>query len=245
MRAHAFFLKRGHGFKGSGYRAFDEGVDAEASDGRTAHTEEQESISRSFEARAQQGAQDLGGVRPERAKPNLATLSQDPNEGRRSKIQGSYGQVGGFIGTSTGVIEEEEQRVIPLTLGTATVRRCEESVHLLSLEIRYRRRKSLTQRHSLDLGSQVNKFGNTPAYEVEQGVNRGETLVSCRQGTAAFLLQVGQEVTYNLGLDILYSDPSRGNAVTLGDESEQQADGISIALLRIEAQIAVGGHVFE
>jgi hypothetical protein len=33
--------------------------------------------------------------------------------------------VSGFIGTSAGVIEEEEQRVIPLALGTATIRYCE------------------------------------------------------------------------------------------------------------------------
>jgi len=80
---------------------------------------------------------------------------------------------------------------------------------------------------------------------VEERANRGETLVSCRQGTAAFLLEVGQKVAYHLGIDILYGQPSRVNAITLGDESQQQADGISVALLRIEAQIAVGDHVFE
>jgi hypothetical protein len=52
MWAHAFFLKRGHHFKGSGYRAFDESVDSKACQGRTAHIEEHESIEWSFEARA-------------------------------------------------------------------------------------------------------------------------------------------------------------------------------------------------
>jgi hypothetical protein len=69
------------------------------------------------------------------------------------------------------------------------------------------------------LGSEVDKFRNTLAYEMEERANRGETLVSCRQGTAALLLEVGQKVPYHLRIDILDGQTSRLNAITLGDES--------------------------
>src|SRR5207247_5115724 len=75
MWADTFSLKRGHHFKGSSYRAFDEGVDAKASDRLAARIEEDESIGRSFDTPAQQGAQAGRGVRTERTQQKAATLT--------------------------------------------------------------------------------------------------------------------------------------------------------------------------
>src|SRR5215472_3320619 len=203
MRAHTFSPKRRHHFPGSGYRTFDEGVNAKAGKGRTAHIEKCESIGRSLETRAQQGTQDLGGVWPQRTRPNLASLSQNSNGGRGSQIQVSYGEVSGFTGTGTGVVKEEEQRVISLALGSATIRECQESVHFIFFEIRQGGRDGLTPRHRFDLGSEVNQLRNTLADEMEERTNGGETLVDGRQRTAAFLLEVGQKVPDRLRLHIL------------------------------------------
>ena len=74
-------LKRGHLFTGSLRNPFDQAVDAKAGDGRAANIEEDHRLGRSFKTGAQQGAQDLGGVRPQRAKPDLASLAQNPDEG--------------------------------------------------------------------------------------------------------------------------------------------------------------------
>ena len=60
---------------------FDESMDAKTGDGRTANIEEHCSLAWSFQTASQQGAQGLGGVRPQRAKPDLASLAQNPNKG--------------------------------------------------------------------------------------------------------------------------------------------------------------------
>ena len=81
MGTDAFFLKRGHLLTGPPRYPFDESVDAKAGDGSAANIEEHRSLGRSFETTTQQGAQGLGGVRPQRAQPDLASLTQNPNEG--------------------------------------------------------------------------------------------------------------------------------------------------------------------
>jgi hypothetical protein len=81
MRTHVFFLQRRRLLTGSLHCPLDESVDAKTGDGRAANIEEHPSLRWSLEAASQQSAQDLGGVRPQRAKPDLASLAQNPDKG--------------------------------------------------------------------------------------------------------------------------------------------------------------------
>jgi len=60
--------------------------------------------------------------------------------------------VSSFVGTGTGVIEEEPQGVISLTLGTTSIGRGQDSVHFFFLEVGDRGQDRFPQRQRLDLG---------------------------------------------------------------------------------------------
>ena len=118
--ADALAAQGGHGLGGLPCGAHDEPVDAEAGGRAAVDVEEDRRLWRAVEARSEQFAQYLGGVWPERAGADLASLAV---EAHGADVGGEvrHGDAGGFGGTRAGVVEEQQQRVVAPALRAGPV----------------------------------------------------------------------------------------------------------------------------
>ena len=72
---------------------------------------------------------------------------------------------------------------------------------------------------------------NLPRDEPEQRVQRRETQIARRGRVAAFVFEVGEEATHDGRVDLFDRHPDGLGAMMFTHVSEQQADGVAVALL--------------
>ena len=245
MRAYFLLADRGDRLGGLIHGALDQGVDAEAGDRLAADIEEHRGIRGTVEARPKQSTQHFGGIWPERTQTNLVTLSQESHRGCCSQIERGHFRASGFVGAGPGVVEEEQEGVVPLALRTPAVRRGEQGIDLYLFEVGHRWRNRAAHGDTLDLSGHLHELGHLPADETEQRMDRGKPLVPCCHGVAPPLLQVKEKGSDDLRAQVFDDQTSRFRGVVFRHEEDQQADRIAIAFLGVVAQVPIGDDVFK
>ena len=184
-------------------------------------------------------------MRPERTRADFPPLAVEPGRRGCAEAEIRDRQLGSLRSSCAGVVEEEQQGVVPAALSTAAIGNREQSVHLVLVEVGHHGRGRATKRDRLDLRGVVYELGHEAPDEPEQRVEGGEALVPRGNRVAAFLLKVGKEAAHDRRVDLFDGDPGRVGRVPVGDETEEQTDRVAVALLGIGCEVAVGDQLFE
>ncbi len=169
MRTDALAAHGGHGFGGARRGPRDESVYAVAGDRTAVDIEEDRRFPGAVEPRFEQLAQHLGGAGPQRAGADLAALAVEAHgAGVGSKID--HGDPGGLGGARTGVVEEQQQRVVAPALGTGPVGNAEHGVDFVLVEVCHGRRRGTARRNGLDGRRVLDEFRSLPGDEPVQRV---------------------------------------------------------------------------
>ena len=76
-------------------------------------------------------------------------------------------------------------------------------------------------------------------------MQRRETLIACGGHVAPFPFKVGEKAPHDGRVDLLDRDPDWIGLVVFGDIAEQQAYGVAVAFLGVEAEVAVRDQVLK
>jgi hypothetical protein len=83
------------------------------------------------------------------------------------------------------------------------------------------------------------------SHEVRQRMNRGQPLVASGNRTLPRLLQIGQEEPHQIRRYIDHHQSVHRLVQFVGNERNQQSEGIAVTALRVAGQIAFGYQMFE
>ncbi len=188
VRADAFALQRGDRRRSLLHGPGEQRVDAEASHGLAADVEEDPCIARPLYTGAQEFAQYVDGVCPEWARPRFAALAEQVRRRSGPENEVTDGDARGFGGSCTGVVEEQEQRVVAASLGPPAIRRGQQRVDLVLVEIRHDGCRRATVGNRPDLHGLLDEFGHLSTDETEERVNGCQALVASGNRVAASIL---------------------------------------------------------
>ena len=148
MRTDPLFGERGELVNNSFDVSFYKIVDSESSC-RLPTTVEEETLG--WGPPFNQGPQFSNGLRPKGAPPHFVSFSPDADRRVISvanrQIQIADQRLGRFIGTGTGVVKEQQERVISPSLSRTSIRSFQQCIHFRLLQVRYRRMRSLFEGH--------------------------------------------------------------------------------------------------
>ena len=77
-----------------------------------------------------------------------------------------------------------------------------------------------------------------------EGLDRRKPGVAGRRGITALLLDVGQEVEHQGGVDVLEAELGGSLAQTFAGKDEQQPEGVGVSLAGVRAVAPLDRHVF-
>jgi hypothetical protein len=80
----------------------------------------------------------------------------------------------------------------------------------------------------------------TDGYVLEEGVYRGQTVVSCPCAVATVEFEVFEELPQEGNIEVLHEQFGRRPSETLGGELEQQAEGIPVSSYGVLACTELG-----
>ena len=143
-------------------------------------------------------------LRPQRAPAGLVPFAPNQDRGRIAVRYLGQRQVadldlGRFVGPSAGIVQEQEQCMIPTALSGRHVRRCEHGIHLRLFQVRDQRFRGLLERYRPHLSAPFDQLRSVQPDEPGQRVNRGQTLIASGNSASAILFQVAQELSYAVG----------------------------------------------
>jgi hypothetical protein len=121
VRANLFCAYGGDLLAGHHRRAFDERMNANTCDGLLTAVEKHRLPGRAL---PQERRQDLHGRRPQGTKADAAAFAQQPDCRRCLQRQICHRHLRSFTGTCPGVVEEQQQRVVPPPLRGVTIGGC-------------------------------------------------------------------------------------------------------------------------
>lgn len=79
----------------------------------------------------------------------------------------------------------------------------------------------------------------------EEGPQRGEALVARRDRAVALLLEMSEEAADDVGRDLLDGHVDGIGGMCRGQIPEEQAEGVSVVVLGIDAEVAIRNHVLD
>ena len=130
--------------------------------------------------------------------PRIRTEARS-RSGTCGKVRSLDPDLGRFIGPGPGVVQEQQQGMVPTALGRRQVRRREQGIHLRLLQVRDQRPRSLLERHRPHLPAPLDQLRRVQADEPGQGMDRGQPLVPGGDPASPLLLQVAQELSHTVG----------------------------------------------
>ena len=114
---------------------------------------------------------------------------------RVRQIQVADRHADGFARPGTGVVQEEQYRVVAEALTGAEVRGVEQRVHLMFLEIAHAFVWRLLERNAADFTAPREVLGAPGADEARERVERGQSLIAGRDPTGTRLFEMAQKLT--------------------------------------------------
>ena len=171
---------------------FDQRMDAVAGDSLAAAVEEHGCRDGTGEARSEQSPQGRGGPGPERADSGFASLPVQADGRRPGEVEVGDSCVRSLAGPGSGVVQEQEQRVVALPLGVAAVGRFEQGFDLRLVQVGRDRDPDSTERDPPDPCGLLDQFRCLAPDEAEQRVEGGKALVASRWRIPASLFEVSR-----------------------------------------------------
>ncbi len=187
------------------------------------------------------------GFRPQRAVPRRAALAVQGGEivpaFPRSDLQIAHPQLGGLRHPCTGVVEEEQKRVLAPAPPGLAVGRCQHRLHLRPGQPSNRRRHRSLRRDSPDVTAPFDMSRIAAADEARERAYGRQSLIAGPGRATSIRLEMSEELQHPSGRDVRYHKPVHGLAHLPADEGQQQAEGVAIALAGVPSEIAFGNDV--
>ena len=133
-----------------------------------------------------------------RAAALLAPLADDA-DGLRVPIDVADPERRGLARACTGVVKEQQQRMIAYPLARQSIGSGQQRIDLRLLQVSDAGRNTLLDRHHPDLGAPFHVLRTVRADEPGQGMDRAETLVPRGRGAVPHALNVSEEGANHLG----------------------------------------------
>jgi len=135
---------------------------------------------------------------PQRTTAGLVSLSVDENGrgvavGCDTEVEVADPYLGYLVGPSASVVHEQKYCVVPTALGSATVGRFPQRIHLVRFQVPDQRARDLLRRDALNLTDPFQVFRAVLTDESRQGTNRSETLISCGNPATVSFFQVSEK----------------------------------------------------
>ena len=142
----------------------------------------------------------LSSLRPERAAPFLVPLAKESDRGEPAlwvagQIEVFNTQASDFTGTRPGVVDKQQQPIIPLALYRLPIRLRQKRIHLRLLQVRDLALAEPLERDRSDFAAPRDVFRTLETYVTSQRTNRCQPLVSSADAAPATLLEVEQELS--------------------------------------------------
>ena len=173
------------------------------------------------------------------------------NNGRRiaagcnTEVEVADLHMGHLVGPSTGVVQKQKNRVVPTTLGSATVGRLQQRIQFVLFQVPDQWAGDFLRRDGLNLPAPFQVFRAVLTDETRQGVDRRETLISRGGPTAASFLQILKERSGAGWRNILHAEPLDPSVGSASDERQKLLQRIPVACLRIAGEIPFGNEVLQ
>src|SRR5438128_6527506 len=212
------FCRQGGSFQLSLPRmALDQAVNAKTRDWMAAAIEEDILVRWTI---GDQSREFSNGHRPKRTETFFTAFTVDLHT-RSGQVQIVDQQLGGFIGTATGVVKEQQQGIVAAALRGLTIGAGQQCVHLWFFQIRNNRLRRLLERDCTKLTTPLNVFRTVFSDESRQSMDSSESLVSRRDSTFARLFQMEQEETDKIGRHVDDGEPVHSPVQLSGHERKQ------------------------
>jgi len=87
--------------------------------------------------------------------------------------------------------------------------------------------------------------GQAKLHVPDEGFNSGESSVARGGGVAALLLEVGEKIEDQRGIDLFKGDLRGLDPQPLAGKNEQEPKGVGVSLARVRTATLLGRHVFS
>ena len=183
------------------------------------------------------------GLLPQWQPPLSTTLPADEDRIRRC-VEVAAQQPGGLRHAQARRVSEMQHRTIPNTGPRADVRRVEQGLDLVPVEIVDQGQIAAFRRYGMDLSGDVQARGHAVLQVAEERLDRGKPRIPGADRVAAFALQGVEEVQYQRCRQVLDHQVARPHAETVGSEAGEHLEGVGVALDRARARPPVTGQIF-
>ena len=136
--------------------------------------------------------------RPQRTYPALVAFAEDA-DGPGMPIDIGDSDRACLGGAGAGVVEEQQQGVVPFSLRRGPIGCRQDRVHLWLVEIGDADLNRLLDRNQPDLCTPLDMLGTAFADEASQGMDAGQTLIARCHGTVAGVFQIGKKRSNQVG----------------------------------------------
>jgi len=140
---------------------------------------------------------------------------------RVRQLQVAHGHPDRFARPGTGVVQEEQYRVIAEALPGAEVRGVEQRIHLMFFEITHAFVWRLLERDAADLIAPREVLGAAAADEAPERVERGQSLIASRDAAGASLFEMAEKLANAIRRHILDAQSVDGGLRRGGEEGDQ------------------------
>ena len=200
VRTDAFTCQRrddGGGFLST---TFDQRMDTEAGD-RLAATIKKDPLGRC--TLRHQWRERLRGDGPEGAMTDLVAFAQQPYR-RLSQVDIGDGQLRRLARPRTGVVKEEQQRVVVAPLLGVAIRGIEQGVHLRLFQIWHHGLDGLLEGNATDISAPGDMLGTVRGDEAGQSADGGQALIARGRRAMTHLLDMTQKTEDARCTDLLH-----------------------------------------
>jgi len=177
----------------------------------------------------------VNGVGPERTESLFVPFAQQTGLMRRGELKVTAADGDGLADTGTGIVQEEQQRVVALPGGNAAIGLLQEQSHVVRFKIARRVRRA-----SLGRQSQDTCILARPHRILTQGVlkkaTQGDPATIARgDPILAVLLEMLEKRRNVVGLKIVDAQPVDSNLAAVGKELEKKFKCISVGRNGVDA----------
>ncbi len=183
-------------------------------------------------------------LRPERTGPPLVAFSVQPDT-ERGEVEIADAEIGDFLDTCAGVVEEQEQEAIAHRVTTA---RGQPLKHCL--DIGAFQKACLRWVHALDgnprhLLTDRQTLGGAPSEILEEADEHGTPMIPSPNVIVPLKLQEVQKALCALHGEVVQPHAGDGATAVIGDEREEQPKSIAVSADRARPQTFLRAEVIE
>jgi hypothetical protein len=150
-----------------------------------------------------------------------------------------------FIGAGSGIVQEQQERVVATPLRGATVGCREQGIHLRLVEVGNWSLSGSFEGNRPKLSAPFDTLGTTLADEMGQHMDHGQSLVARRHAAAARLLQALKELSHTFSADVIEVELINRFMDFAGDEGDKEGQRIAVAALRVACQVAFAHQMLK